>query len=202
VTSLAASTGLVPGLLPLPPFPLGFGLVRADYSTSRFEAELTRLYHAKYRSLYRYLDRVLGDDQLASDITQESFVRLLDRGSLPEDPGAWLVSVARNLMRDHYRRTEGRKRLLLVGGNDAPRPSAAADPSAAVDQEEQRREVRAALDRLGVQEREALLLRHAGYSYREIALTLDLTETNVSTILLRATASFRKVYQELYRDPA
>jgi DNA-directed RNA polymerase specialized sigma24 family protein len=44
-----------------------------------------------------------------------------------------------------------------------------------------------------------LLLRHGGYSYREIAAALGLAETSVGTTLVRASHAFRAAYQELDR---
>ncbi|MES2305794.1 MAG: sigma-70 family RNA polymerase sigma factor [Gemmatimonadota bacterium] len=168
---------------------------------SEFETAFAVLYRERHPALFRYLDRSLGDPQLAADVAQEAFVRLLDRGSFPEEPGAWLVSVANNFLRDHFRGAGRRLQLLTAAGDDAPRPSTAPDPAVALDQDEQRRQVRSALNRLPPREREVLLLRHSGYSYREIAVALELTETNVSTILLRAGISFRQAYQELHGDP-
>lgn len=169
--------------------------------TSEFEAAFAALYRERYPTLFRYLDRSLGDAQMAADFAQEAFVRLLDRGDFPEEPSAWLVSVANNLVRDHFRGTGRRLQLLTASGDDAPRPSSAPDPAVALDRGEQRDQVRAALQQLPPREREVLLLRHSGYSYREIAVALELSETNVSTILLRAGISFRHAYQELHGDP-
>ncbi|MGH7567471.1 MAG: sigma-70 family RNA polymerase sigma factor, partial [Gemmatimonadales bacterium] len=59
---------------------------------------------------------------------------------------------------------------------------------------ETRRRVRAALDRLPERERRLLLLRAEGYSYRDIALALELNQTSVGTLLLRARQAFRETY--------
>ncbi|MFI5249546.1 MAG: RNA polymerase sigma factor, partial [Gemmatimonadales bacterium] len=61
------------------------------------------LFHARYQSLFRYLDRLTGDPDLAKDLAQETFVRLYRRGTMPEDPRAWLTTVATNLFRDDRR---------------------------------------------------------------------------------------------------
>jgi DNA-directed RNA polymerase specialized sigma24 family protein len=42
-----------------------------------------------YRRLYRYLDRLTGDPEQAADLAQETFVRLYQRGSMPDDTAAW-----------------------------------------------------------------------------------------------------------------
>jgi DNA-directed RNA polymerase specialized sigma24 family protein len=44
---------------------------------------------------------------------------------------------------------------------------------------------------------QSLLLLHAeGYSYREIAVALDLNESSVGTLLARARTAFRTAYQQ------
>lgn len=166
-----------------------------------FATVLARLYHERFASLFRYLDRRTGDAQLAADTAQEAFVRLFQRGAMPEEPAAWLVTVAHNLLRDDRRRTGRRLRLLEAGPVDVPGPTAVSDPAAEADAEERRHQVRAALSRLAARDRDALLLRHSGYSYREIAVALQLTETSVGTILLRAGAGFRRAYEEMHGAP-
>jgi len=61
--------------------------------------------------------------------------------------------------------------------------------------------VRAALDRLTPRDRQALLLRHAGYSYREIAAALHLAEGSVGTMLVRAGQVFRAAFKEMHGAP-
>lgn len=168
---------------------------------SQFELALTRLYEKQFPALYRYLDRTLGDGPLATDIAQEAFIRLFDRGAMPDEPVAWLITVVNNLVRDDYRRTGRRLRLLESAGYNVGHSSTAPDAATRVDQQERREQVRAALRRLTLRDRQALLLRHSGYSYREVAVALDITETSVGTILLRASALFREVYEELYGKP-
>ena len=172
-----------------------------DALAEEFEAALTRLYQHQYPTLYRYLDRTLGDSQLATDIAQEAFIRLFDRGSMPDEPVAWLITVVNNLVRDDYRRTGRRLRLLEQAGYNVGHSSASPDASTRLDQQERREQVRAALSHLSHRDRQALLLRHSGYSYREVAVALGITETSVGTILLRAGALFREVYEELYGKP-
>jgi len=168
---------------------------------SAFEAELTRLYEKQFPSLYRYLDRTLGDSQLATDIAQEAFIRLFDRGSMPDEPVAWLITVVNNLVRDDYRRTGRRLRLLERAGYNVGHSTSSPDAATKLDQQERREQVHAALNHLNARDRQALLLRHSGYSYREVAVALGITETSVGTILLRAGALFREVYEELHGKP-
>ncbi len=56
--------------------------------------------------------------------------------------------------------------------------------------------MRTALDRLAEREREMLLLRYEGFSYREIAEALELNEASVGTLLVRAKEAFRRAFEE------
>lgn len=166
-----------------------------------FEGAFRRVFDEQFGSLFRYLDRLSGDPELAADLAQEAFVRLHRRGIIPEDVRAWLGTVASNLFRDERRRVQRRGRLLA---RQPPELTLASPPVAADDAleaEEMRARVRAALDRLPLRDREMLLLRHEGYSYREVAQVLGVAETSVGTMLIRATAAFRAAFLERQRAP-
>ena len=156
-----------------------------------FETEFRRLFADRFPGLFRYLDRVSGDPELAADLAQEAFVRLYHRGAMPDNAAAWLVSVANNLFRDERRRASRRVRLLARRPGEALVGDAAPAPDAGVLADEQRRAVRVALDRLPERDRQLLLLREEGYSYRELAKTLSLLEASVGTLLARARMAFR-----------
>lgn len=165
---------------------------------SAFEVEFTRLFDEQFPRLFRYLDRLAGDPSVAADAAQEAFVRLFARREMPDDPGAWLVTVASNVLRDDRRRVGRHLRLLGTMPDGVAMSAPPMDPAASVESNERRAMVRSALARIHDRDRDALLLRHGGYSYREIALALDLNPSSVGTILLRATAAFRRAWEELH----
>jgi RNA polymerase sigma factor (sigma-70 family) len=149
------------------------------------------LFHARYKALFRYLDRLTGDPDLAMDLAQETFVRLYRRGTMPDDPQAWLTTVATNLFRDDRRVRRRRGELIAQWAAD---PVFAADPPNAestVLANERRARARAALDSLSYRERQLLILRHEGYSYRDLARLVGVAEGSVGTLLVRATHAFR-----------
>ncbi len=161
-----------------------------------FEVAFARLFDEGFVSLYRYLDRLSGDPDLAEDLAQEAFVRLHRRGEIPNDARAWLAAVASNLFRDERRGSRRRQKLLARQPADLTLGSPPSSPDDAVELGERRAQVRRALDRLPLRDREMLLLRHEGYSYREIAVALGLAETSVGTMLVRATEAFRVQFME------
>ncbi len=151
-------------------------------------------FDAHYASIFRTIDRLSGDAEVAADVTQEAFVRLYRRGSLPDSPDRWLVTVALNLFRNRYSKRSRRRELRLVRGPDL-RPSEPASPLADARSMEIRERVRDALDRLPERDRRLLLLRAEGYSYRDLAGVLDLNEASVGTFLARARRAFLEVYE-------
>jgi RNA polymerase sigma-70 factor (ECF subfamily) len=161
-----------------------------------FEQTFSALFADRSASLYRYLSRLSGDPALAEDIVQESFVKLYRRGTMPDDPPAWLISVAHNLWRDDRRSAARHQRLLvergteLVTGVTPPAADAATLAAERIDS------VRRALERLSPRDRQILLLRQEGYRYREIAAVMDVASSGIGTMLARAAAAFRKAYHE------
>jgi RNA polymerase sigma factor (sigma-70 family) len=161
-----------------------------------FDDRFVALFDEHYPRLLRYLDRLSQDPDVAADVAQDAFVRLYQRGSVPDMPGAWLVSVAMNLFRN-VRTTRSRRLRLLTKARVAyAQADPAPAPDAGVEARETRARVRLALDRIPDRERRMLLLRAEGYSYREIAVALDVNERSVGTLLARAARTFSEGYGE------
>jgi RNA polymerase sigma-70 factor (ECF subfamily) len=168
---------------------------------SRPYPELVREVHdAHYAFLFRYLDRLSGDRDLAADIAQEAFVRLFRRGALPDKPDRWLVTVALNLFRNE-RSTAGRRALLTARHASDLTPASGPSPAERFDAQRLQARVREALSRLPLRERELLLLRAEGYSYRDLAAVLELNEASVGTLLARAKRAFEGAYGKADHAP-
>jgi len=149
------------------------------------------LFHRLYPSLFRYLNRLMGDPDAADDIAQESFVRLL-RQTIPEDEvRPWLFTVAVNLVRDRARKSERRQRLLVSAPSLV---SVAAPADVQVEQAERIAEVRAALERIPPRDRQLLLMREEGFKYEEIARVVGVAPASVGTLIARALKRFTEAY--------
>lgn len=157
-----------------------------------FERGLAELFEAEFPRLFRLIDRLGGDPDLASDLAQEAFVRLYRRGSLPDAPPAWLAAVAMNLFRNDRTTASRRRRLLTLARGADAHADPAPEPDASIESQESRVAVRAALDRLPERERRLLLLRAEGYGYREIAEIVGVGETSVGTYVARAKEAFMR----------
>lgn len=79
------------------------------------DALLQALHDEHARDLWRYVVRLSGDQQLASDVVQEALLRAWQRpGKLADghtSPRAWLFTVARNLVIDHHRSARSRREI-------------------------------------------------------------------------------------------
>lgn len=74
------------------------------------EAQITAIYRETIDALYGYVSRRCGGvRQQAEDVTQEAWLRAVRewrRSGLPDNPLAWLTTVARNLVLNQLRRAE------------------------------------------------------------------------------------------------
>lgn len=162
--------------------------------TPSFEESFVRLFRAHHPRLYRYLQRLSGEPELAADLVQDAFVRLYRRGSLPDAPEAWLISVALNLLRNARSTGSRRHRLLTVARAEEAHSDPLPPPDESATAGDARRRVRSALERLPEREQRMLLLQAEGYSYRDIAAALALNEGSVGTLLARARRAFLAAY--------
>lgn len=142
-----------------------------------------------YPGLMRYCHRLTGDRDLAEDIAQESMVRLFKReiGGPEASVRAWLFKTATHLVRDDYRVAKNRLRLLE---QHPVLPSGPESPEREVERRETRALAREVLDMLAERDKEILLMRYSGCSYRDIAEAIDVAVTSVGTLLARAERRF------------
>lgn len=164
---------------------------RATDRTRWFEG----VFDDHFAKLHRYLSRISNDDELASELAQEAFLRLYQRRSPPDDPEAWVFTVGINLLRNAKSKTSRRRRLLTLERSTHVLSDAPAPPSSTAESTDARVEVQAVLVRLSERDRELLLLRAEGYSYKELAKMLGLHEASVGTQLKRAKHAFRTAHQ-------
>ena len=163
-----------------------------------FPKEFAHLFEVQFPRLARYLNRLTGDLDLASDLAQEAFVRLYQRGSMPDQPEAWLVSVAMNLLRTFASTRTRRLRLLTGTQAEATLSDPPPAPDEGMEGIEERQRVRTALERMPERERRMLLLQAEGYTYRDIATAVRIHEASVGTLLVRARQTFRRHYEDLF----
>ncbi len=146
-------------------------------------------FHDHHGALFRYVNRLVGDADLAADVVQESFVRLLSHPLPDDEVRGWLFTVATNLVRDDARMRVRRQRLLA---ERYPRPEGGEGPEERIIRRERVAVVRAALKELAPRDREMLLMRQEGFRYSEIADVIGVAPGSVGTLLARALRRFEK----------
>jgi RNA polymerase sigma factor (sigma-70 family) len=156
------------------------------------------LFAEHYEGLFRYLIRLTGDPDLAADVTQETFVRLIEKK--PDNTGirAWLYRVATNVVRDDARIRRRRIELLQRSPDRTPHGDAPLEPDRELELNEKKVVVRQALSALSQRDQTVLLMREEGFSHQEIALAVGTTTKSVGSMIARA---LRKLAAELALKP-
>ncbi|MGI8973619.1 MAG: RNA polymerase sigma factor [Gaiella sp.] len=150
------------------------------------ERAFSLIVRAYEQPVYNYVVRLVGNRDLAEDLTQEVFLRVyqgLPGFSLRSLFTTWLFQVTKNRVLDELRAIERRPRSVLTL-DEIP-------PLEAVDQPFERTETIDALWRavelLNVDLKMALLLRDiVGLSYTEIADSLEITLATVKWRIYKA----------------
>jgi RNA polymerase sigma factor (sigma-70 family) len=144
--------------------------------------DFDRFYRRHVAAVYRYAYAVLGNHPDAEDVTQQTFLnayRAMSEGTTPRKAENWLVTIAHNEVRRHFRRVQGKPLEVALDDALAEAPAEQTDPSLA--------DVVRALQHLPPLQRSALVMREfEGRSYAEIAEVLDVTQSALETIIFRA----------------
>lgn len=143
------------------------------------------LYNRYIHRVYRYMLHRTGDEMAAEDLTSQVFldaIKNLHRLSLRVPFGAWLFTIARRRVADHYRKL----RPLTSIEESRNFPVADTDPLKGIMQAEQLSELEAQIVRLNRREQEILYLRFAAeLSFAEIGLLLGKKENTVKKSFYR-----------------
>lgn len=174
-------------------------------------AELVR---AQHRRVYGLCYRFTGNPSDAEDLTQDVFLKIysnlasfdLNRGSLH----VWIATMTRNLLVDNFRRTRNLRATSslddgwestdefkpidrLMARGLSPHESAASNELAKM--------VQAALARVPVDLREAVILRDLqDMDYKEIACVLGIPEGTVKSRISRGRAELARLLERNRRE--
>jgi RNA polymerase sigma-70 factor (ECF subfamily) len=152
--------------------------------------DLDEVFRRDYRLVVGVAARLLGSPDQAEDVAQDVFLSF-GRSSVP--PGqarGWLcvaaAHTALNLLRSGRRRVSREERVAAASDEVVD------DVADAVVTLEERDHVRAALTRLPHKQAVAVVLRHSGLSYADVAAALDMAPGSVGTTVRRAESAMRK----------
>jgi RNA polymerase sigma-70 factor (ECF subfamily) len=165
------------------------------------EAEAFGLIYDRYvDTVFRFVYFRVGNRQLAEDLTSDTFLRALKRiGSFTwqgRDLGAWLVTIARNLVADHFK--SGRYRLEVTTGDvlDADREDRGPEgsPEAAVVDHITNVALLTAVKQLNPEQQECIVLRFLqGFSVAETANAMGKNEGAIKALQYRAVRALARL---------
>jgi RNA polymerase sigma-70 factor (ECF subfamily) len=154
-----------------------------------------RLYDRYVDLVHRYIYYRVGSRPLAEDLTSETFLRALRRISSYTwqgvDIGAWFVTIARNLVADHYK--SGRYRLE-VQVQEVRDDRTLDGPEDEVLDSLDHRVLLEAITKLGAEQQECIVLRFLqGLSVGETAEVMGKNDGAVKALQYRAVRSLSRL---------
>lgn len=158
-----------------------------------------QLYDHYVGGIYRFVYYRVGSAQLAEDLTSETFVRglrAISRFSWQgKDFGAWLTTIARNLITDHFK--SSRARLEIVSDSVPETRSSPPTPEDEVLSLVSNSMLLEAVNALPEEQRDCILMRFMqGLSIAQTAAALGRSEGAVKQLQLRAVRRLAKNVSE------
>lgn len=161
-----------------------------DRATAR--AQIEQLYAAHHQEIYRYLSRMLRNEELAADLTQETFVKAFRAFDTLTDQArarAWLYQIAINTAINELRR---QRIVRFIPWTSESRGSGASAEETAL-RGRFSAEMERALAALPDRQRQALLLAEVGeLNGIELAEALGISHVAARQLLTRARESLRQ----------
>jgi RNA polymerase sigma-70 factor (ECF subfamily) len=158
-----------------------------------------RLYDHYSDTVYRYIYYRVGSKATAEDLTSETFLRALRRiGTFTwqgRDFGAWLVTIARNLVADHFK--SSRFRLEVTTGEMLDANEVERSPEDSVLESLSNEALLQAVRKLNPQQQECVTLRFLqGLSVAETARIMGKNEGAIKTLQYRAVRTLARLLPE------
>jgi RNA polymerase sigma-70 factor (ECF subfamily) len=160
------------------------------------EVDWDALYAEQLPRVYNYLRFRVGNAAVAEDLASVTFEKAwVARQRYRHDLaafGTWLLAIARNVAIDHLR-----ARRPLVPLEAAAELAGGDDPAREAERRGEFEKLARLLERLPEREQELVALKYgAGWTNRAIARAVNLSESNVGTILHRTIQALRAGWEE------
>jgi RNA polymerase sigma-70 factor (ECF subfamily) len=164
------------------------------------------IYERYMDTVFRFIYFRVGNRQLAEDLTSDTFLRALKRiGSFTwqgRDLGAWLVTIARNLVADHFK--SGRYRLEITTGDvlDPEKEDRCLEgtPETAVVDHISNVTLLTAVKQLNPEQHECIVLRFLlGFSVAETAQAMGKNEGAIKALQYRAVRALARLLPDGFR---
>lgn len=160
-------------------------------------AAFATLYDQHYQPIYTYLYYRVDDVETAKELTSQVFVRMVEKINSFKSRGrpflAWLYTIARNLLTDHYRKNKQATLLPMDERLPAEKhlPEADAESHFAEDC------LRVALALLTDIQRQVIIGKFIeDRSNRDVAALLERTEGSIKSLQHRALAALRRAIEK------
>lgn len=161
------------------------------------ESALAEVYDRYAPAIYRYAYRLTGRQQVAKEITSDTFYRMLN--AIKNDSGpkknvsAWLYRVAHNLVVDYYRRGPNEDTLAI----DTLQLAGPDDHESNLQRMETAVYLRRALHKLTPLQQQVIALRFLeGLSSDEVAEIMGKTTGSVKALQHRALVSMKRIMEK------
>ena len=159
--------------------------------------DFDRLYREHAPSVYRYAFAVLGNQADAEDVTQQTFLnayRAVERGTKPRKAENWLLRIAHNELRRHFRKSGAAVKVEFEDRVGDVTSDDNSDPRLA--------DVLRALRKLPPNQRAALVMREfEGRPYSEIAEILEISQSALEALLFRARRGLAAELDDAFTCP-
>lgn len=163
-----------------------FGMLSGDKANK--EAGFTELYQRHSQRIYQYCRRICGSDEMASDVLQETYLKLLNAAQNKQEMtnvAGFLIRIARNHCLDIRK-----KQSQNVTFENIEIPSY----DISLESRELKHLLVIALDALPEDQKEAIVLQaYSGMSYQEISETTNVPITTVRNWVVRGKKKLREI---------
>jgi len=173
------------------------GLVDLVARAQQGEAEAFGALYDRYVDVvYRYVYYRVSNKSLTEDMVSETFLRALRRITSftwqGRDFGAWLVTIARNLIADHFK--SSRYKLEVTTGEMLDADRTTDGPENEVLDNITNITLLEAVKMLGAEQQECVVLRFLqGFSVSETAIAMGKTDGAIKALQYRAVQSLKRL---------
>ena len=160
-----------------------------------------QVYNAYFKRIYSYIRARITSEAQADDIACEFWQKVFEKqSSFDESKGnieQWLFTIARNQVNSHFR-LYYIKNFFSMTDKEEVFSSKEKQPLDKLDEEEDLKQLNAALEALNQKERDLISLKFfSSLNNREIAKITSLSESNVGTIINRAINKIKTILEDL-----
>lgn len=174
---------------------------------------LEELFRRYQRPLYQFVYRHLHDREMASDVVQETFLRVYNHRKRYKPTARfsyWLYRIARNLCVDERRRYWNRNvtDASSMTGEDTTttdymemQSTSGPDGADLLQEKEMEQIIRNAIEDLSEEQRQVMIMhKYQGMAYKDIAKVLGITTESVKQRAYRAHVRLREQLQHLLQE--